>query len=179
MDALRRGARWIDRISALAGEIATYMVLFACLISAGNAAIRYGFSYSSNGWLEIQWYLFGGIVMLGTSQTLKMNEHVRVDLFYSSRSDRGRMWIDVLGLVLFFFPVMIFLTWLSIPFFTQSWRSGEMSNNAGGLIIWPAKLLLPIGFGLLTLQGLSELIKRILVLQGEMKLEVKYEKPVQ
>ena len=179
MEPLRIVARTVDRISTIAGELATYTVLASCLISAGNAAVRYAFSYSSNGWLEIQWYLFGAMVMLGASQTLKMNEHVRVDLFYSSRSDRGQVWIDIIGIVLFFFPVMIFLTWLSVPFFPQSWRSGEMSNNAGGLIIWPAKILLPIGFGLLTIQGVSELIKRILVLRGEMAIETKYEKPVQ
>ena len=179
MEAFRLFSRSVDRLSGWAGAVASVLVLAACLVSAGNASIRYAFSYSSNGWLEIQWYMFGGLVFLGAAHTLRMNEHVRVDLLFSSLSERGQTWIDVIGFTLFFLPVTAYLTWMSFPFFYQSFRSGEVSNSAGGLILWPAKMLVPFGFGLLFLQGLSELIKRILVLQGEMQLEVKYEKPLQ
>lgn len=176
---LKHLSRAVDRLSAGAAWIATWLVLFACVVSAGNAFIRYLFSYSSNAFLEIQWYMFGGLVLLGAAHTLRMNEHVRVDIFYSAISEEKQVWVDIVGFTLFFLPVMIFLTWLSLPLFTQSFRSGEVSNSAGGLILWPAKLLIPLGFALLTLQGVSELIKRILIVQGRMQLEVKYEKPIQ
>lgn len=179
MEALRLFSRSVDRLSGWAGAIASVLVLAACLVSAGNASIRYLFSYSSNGWLEIQWYMFGALVFLGAANTLRMNEHVRVDLVYSSLSVRNQTWIDVIGFVFFFLPVTMYLTRLSFPFFYQSLRSGEVSNSAGGLILWPAKMLIPLGFALLTLQGLSELVKRILVLQGRAELEVRYEKPLQ
>jgi TRAP-type mannitol/chloroaromatic compound transport system permease small subunit len=179
MKALLAVSRAVDRLSAGAGRIADWLVLFACLISAGNAGMRYVFSYSSNGFLEIQWYLFGALVFLGASHTLRMNEHVRVDLVYSSVSDRARLWIDALGFVLFFLPVTIYLTWLAVPFARQSVISQEYSSNAGGLILWPIKLMVPIGFALLTLQGLSELIKRIAALHGDMTLDTHYEKPFQ
>jgi TRAP-type mannitol/chloroaromatic compound transport system permease small subunit len=172
-------SRGVDRLSGYAGAISAYLVLFACVISAANAGVRYLFSWSSNGLLEIQWYLFGALVFLGASHTLRMNEHVRVDLVYSAVSERAKLWIDIVGLIVFFLPVTLYLTSLSIPFFVQSWRIGEVSNNAGGLVVWPAKLILPVGFALLTLQGVSELIKRILALQGLIKIEVKYEKPIQ
>lgn len=172
-------SRGVDRLSGFAGAIAAYLVLAACMISAANALVRYLFSYSSNGFLEIQWYLFGALVFLGASHTLRMNEHVRVDLIYSAVSERTKLWIDIVGLVLFFLPVTIYLTYLSVPFFAQSWRINEVSNNAGGLVVWPAKLILPVGFVLLTLQGVSELIKRILALQGLIEIDIKYEKPVQ
>lgn len=171
--------RAIDRVSDVAGYIAKWLVLFACLVSAGNAIIRYLFSYSSNGWLEIQWYMFGGIVLLGAAQTLRLNEHVRIDLLYSNVSDRTRLWIDVFGFVVFLLPVMAYLVYLTWPFFLNSFRSGEMSMNAGGLILWPAKALLPIGFTLLFLQGLAELAKRIAALMGEIKIDTHYEAPLQ
>ncbi|HEX8662575.1 MAG TPA: TRAP transporter small permease subunit [Beijerinckiaceae bacterium] len=179
MKALLAFSRAVDRLSGAAGYVADWLVLFACLVSAGNAAIRYLFSYSSNGWLEIQWYMFGALVFLGASHTLRMNEHVRVDLVYSSVSDRARLWIDTIGFVVFFLPVTIYLTWLSIPFFKTSLLSGEYSSNAGGLILWPIKLVIPLGLALLTLQGFSELIKRIAALEGEVKLDTHYEKPLQ
>ncbi|MDB5590247.1 MAG: transporter small permease subunit [Enterovirga sp.] len=172
-------SRAVDRLNAGAAWIATWLVLFACVVSAGNAIVRYLFSYSSNAFLEIQWYSFGALVFLGAAYTLRMNEHVRVDLVYSSLSEEKQVWVDIVGLVLFFLPVTAYLTWISIPLFTVSFRSGEVSSSAGGLTIWPAKLLIPLGFALLLLQGLSELIKRILTLQGRMQLDVKYEKPVQ
>jgi len=141
--------------------------------------VRYLFNYSSNGLLEVQWYLFAATVMLGTSYTLKMNGHVRVDLVYSAVSDRGRLYIDIIGLVFFLLPVIGYLCYLTTPFFLNSFRSGEMSMNAGGLVLWPAKLMLPLGFALLWLQGLSELIKRIAALQGLVSVDTHYEKPLQ
>jgi TRAP-type mannitol/chloroaromatic compound transport system permease small subunit len=174
-----RIARAIDRISDVAGYFAKWLVLLACLVSAGNAIIRYLFSYSSNGWLEIQWYMFGGIVLLGAAQTLRLNEHVRVDLLYSSVSDKTRLWIDVVGFTFFLLPVMVFLLYLTWPFFLNSFKSSEVSMNAGGLILWPAKALLPAGFALLFLQGLSELVKRIAALSGTLKIDTHYEAPLQ
>lgn len=171
--------RVIDGISDLAGYVAKWLVLLACLVSAGNAIVRYLISYSSNGLLEIQWYMFGGIVLLGAAQTLRLNEHVRVDLLYSNVSDRTRLWIDILGFTAFLLPVMAYLTYLTWPFFFNSFRSGEVSMNAGGLILWPAKGLLPLGFALLFLQGLAELAKRIAALAGAIRLDTHYEAPLQ
>ncbi len=159
-------SRLVDAISAAFGRIADWMVLASCAISAGNAAVRYGFSMSSNAWLEVQWYLFAGVVMLGASYTLERNEHVRVDLVYGSVGPRVRLWIDVFGLVFFLLPAMALLAWMTWPFFWDSWVRGEGSPNAGGLIRWPVKLVLPLGFLLVTLQGLSELVKRIAALAG-------------
>ena len=172
-------SRLIDAVSKTAGRIAEWFVLGACLISAGNAGVRYVFGYSSNGLLEVQWYLFGALVFLGAAHTLRVNEHVRVDLVYASVSDRARLWIDAVGFAVFLIPVGLYLTYLCIPFFAGSYRAGEMSNNAGGLILWPIKLVLPLGFALLTLQGVSELIKRLAALHGDLTLDTRYEKPLQ
>ena len=172
-------SRAIDRLSRGAGIVADWLVLAACLVSAANATIRYLFSYSSNSWLEIQWYLFGAVVFLGASYTLKENGHVRVDLVYSSVSDRARLWIDAVGFVVFLIPTCLYLAYLCTPFFVRSFQIGEMSNNAGGLILWPIKLALPLGFVLLALQGVSELIKRIAALQGQVTLDTHYEQPLQ
>ncbi|GGC91239.1 TRAP transporter small permease subunit [Chelatococcus reniformis] len=179
MQGLLRLSRGIDFVSKQVGGLANWMVLITVLVSAGNATIRYLFNSSSNSWLEIQWYLFGALVLLGASYTLQRNEHVRVDLIYSSVSDQGRLWIDAVGFTLFLLPVTIFLTWLTWPFFLASFRSGEYGLNAGGLIQWPIKLMLPLGFGLLTLQGLSELIKRVAALTGSVAIDTHYEKPLQ
>jgi TRAP-type mannitol/chloroaromatic compound transport system permease small subunit len=172
-------SRGIDRVSRTAGLVAEWLVLAACLISAGNATVRYLFSYSSNGLLEIQWYLFGALVFLGASYTLRENGHVRVDLVYSWVSERTRLLIDVVGFAVFLIPVCLYMTYLCTPFFVRSFQIGEMSNNAGGLILWPIKLMLPLGFAMLTLQGLSELIKRIAALHGEVALDTRYEQPLQ
>lgn len=174
--ALSRG---IDGVSRTAGLVAEWLVLAASLISAGNATIRYLFRYSSNGWLEIQWYMFGALVFLGASHTLRENGHVRVDLVYSWVSDRTRLWIDAVGFAVFLIPVCLCLTYLCTPFFVRSFQIGEVSNNAGGLILWPIKLALPLGFALLTLQGVSELIKRIAALHGDVTLDTRYEQPLQ
>jgi TRAP-type mannitol/chloroaromatic compound transport system permease small subunit len=179
MQALLSLSSVIDAISKKLGQVADYLVLFCALISAGNAIIRYIFSYSSNGWLEIQWYMFAGMVLLGASYTLKMNEHVRVDLVYGAVSDRTRLWIDIIGIIFFLLPVCLYFTFACWPFFVSSYIGGEMSPNASGLIRWPVKLLLVIGFGFLFVQGISELIKRIAALIGVVKIDTHYEKPLQ
>lgn len=179
MKALLFVSQCIDRLSAGFAVIADYLVLIAVLISAGNALLRYTFNMSSNGLLEIQWYMFAAIVLLGAAYTLRMNEHVRVDLVYSMLSTRGRLLVDIFGFLVLFLPVIGYLVWLTFPFFWRSFVTGEASMNAGGLILWPAKLTLPLGFGLLFLQGLSELIKRVAALSGLITLETKYEKPLQ
>ncbi len=179
MDALLRFSRLIDRINEKFGLIANWLVLAACVISAGNALMRYGFSMSSNAWLEIQWYLFGGMVMLGASHTLKMNEHVRVDVFYSRYSERTRLWLDLVGGILFLLPMAVIIGWLSWPLFINSYLIGETSGNAGGLLRWPVKILIPLGFLLLALQGVSEIIKRAAALTGRLRLDAQYERPLQ
>lgn len=172
-------SRAIDSINARVGALCDWLVLIAVLISAGNAAARYAFGLSSNAFLEIQWQLFAAIVLLGASVTLKQNEHVRVDILYSWVSPRTRLWIDLLGIILFMLPVVVLLTWLSVPFFLQSWRQGEFSSNPGGLPFWPVKLILPAGFFLLLLQALSELVKRIAAVRGEFTVDTAYERPLQ
>jgi len=179
MKGLLRISSAVDFVSARFGELANWFVLAAVLISAVNATVRYVFSYSSNAFLEIQWYLFGAVVLLGAAHTLCKNEHVRVDLVYSSVSHRGRLWIDVFGLSFFLIPVGCYLTKLSVPFFLASFENGEISNNAGGLILWPVKLMLPLGFVLITAQGISELIKRISALAGLSDAAIDYERPLQ
>jgi TRAP-type mannitol/chloroaromatic compound transport system permease small subunit len=172
-------SRYIDWLSEKFGAVATWLVLLACLISAGNAFSRYLFNESSNGWLEVQWYMFAAIVLLGGPYTLKMNEHVRVDLIFSAVSERSRIWIDIVGTLLFLFPfcaILIYFTW---PWFVESWRIHEYSPNAGGLIRWPVKLILPLGFVLMILQGISEIIKRVAALEHLIDVEFKYEKPLQ
>jgi TRAP-type mannitol/chloroaromatic compound transport system permease small subunit len=174
--ALSRG---IDRLNDRFGQVATWLVLIATLISAGNATSRYLFSASSNAWLEIQWYLFAGMVLLGAPYVLKINEHVRVDLLYSMMPERVKIWIDLLGGVLFLLPICIIMIYFTWPWFVESWRIGEGSMNAGGLIRWPVKLVLPVGFLLMALQGLSEIIKRIQALIEHGHLQYEYEKPLQ
>jgi TRAP-type mannitol/chloroaromatic compound transport system permease small subunit len=172
-------SRVIDAINEKFGVIANWLVLLACLISAGNAASRYLFSASSNGWLEIQWYMFAGMVLLGAPYTLKMNEHVRVDLIYGMVSERTRIWIDIIGGLLFLLPICVILTYFTWPWFVEAWQLGEVSSNAGGLVRWPVKLMLPIGFALMMLQGVSEIIKRVAALEHVIDIEFKYEKPLQ
>lgn len=179
MSKLLKFALGIDRISAQFGHIAALAVLAAALISAGNAFIRYGFDISSNGWLEIQWYLFAATVMLGAPLVLKLNEHVRVDIFYGKLKGNGPVYVDLFGLVLFLLPVMATLVWLSFPLFLKMYLTHEMSSNAGGLVRWPAMLMLPLGFAWMLLQGLSEIIKRVAYLQGKYEMDTHYEKPVQ
>jgi TRAP-type mannitol/chloroaromatic compound transport system permease small subunit len=179
MKALLALSRAIDALNERLSVIADWLVLLSCLISAGNAFSRYAFSISSNAWLEIQWYMFGALVLLGASYTLKRNEHVRVDIVYSNVSTRRQIGIDIFGSILFLLPATIILCYLSWPIFYNSWIQGEVSANAGGLLRWPIKIFLPIGFALLSLQGLSELIKRIAMLTGHMKADLHYERPLQ
>ena len=179
MEILLKLSRAIDFVNDRFGEIANWLVLFACLISAGNAASRYLFSASSNAWLEVQWYMFAGMVLLGGPYTLKLNEHVRVDLLYSAVSERTRIWIDIIGDLLFLLPICAILVYFTWPWFLDSWRIDETSSNAGGLIRWPVKLILPVGFALMALQGFSELIKRIEALIHHHRLQFEYEKPLQ
>jgi len=176
---LLKFALGVDSISEQFGHVAAFGVLAAALISAGNAFIRYGFDISSNGWLEIQWYLFAATVMLGAPLVLKLNEHVRVDLLYGKLKGNGPVYVDLFGLVVFLLPVMGMLAWLSFPLFVKMLVTGEMSSNAGGLIRWPAMLLLPLGFAWIFLQGVSEIIKRVSYLQGKFEMDTHYEKPVQ
>lgn len=182
MEPLLAFSRVVDRVGLVFGKAAEWMVGLACVISAGNAVVRYGLSMSSNAWLEVQWYLFAGTVMFGAAYTLRRNEHVRVDLLYGNMSERTRLWVDVLGIIFFLMPAMLLLTWMTWPFFWESWVRGETSSNAGGLLRWPVKLVLPVGFAMLCLQGLSELIKRIALLRGEkpdVEIVVAYERPTQ
>ena len=172
-------SRGIDWGNTKLGVIANWLVLLACLVSAANATLRYLFHIGSSGWLEIQWYMFAGMVFLGAPYTLLLNEHVRVDLLYSIASPRARLWIDVFGILFFLLPICSILIYFTWPWFVQSWRIHEMSPNAGGLVRWPVKLLLPIGFGLMILQSLSEIIKRAAALMGVIDEEFAYEKPLQ
>jgi len=179
MQALLALSRVIDAVNEKLGWIADWLVLLSCLISAGNAFSRYAFSISSNAWLEIQWYMFGALVLLGASYTLKKNEHVRVDIVYTNLSTRKQILVDIFGGILFMLPATIILAYLSWPVFYNSWAINEVSTNAGGLVRWPIKIFLPIGFALLSLQGLSELIKRFAMLTGHMKADLHYERPLQ
>ena len=169
----------VDWISERLGWAAAVAVLLTALISAANAFVRYIFDYSSNGWLEIQWYLFAAIVMLGAPIVLRLNEHVRVDLIYARLKGYGPVYVDLFGLIVFQLPVMALLAYLSWPLLVKMFVMHEMSNNAGGLIRWPAMAMLPLGFGLMVLQGLSEIVKRIAFLQGKYEMDTHYERPLQ
>jgi TRAP-type mannitol/chloroaromatic compound transport system permease small subunit len=166
MGVLLAFSRGVDWMNEKFGRLADWCILLACAISAGNALSRYGFNVSSNAWLEVQWYLFAAVVMLGASYTLFRNEHVRVDIVYGLLGERGRLWMDVFGFIAFLLPAMALLTWMTWPFFVESFIRNEGSPAPGGLLRWPAKILLPLGFALIVLQGLSELIKRIALLRG-------------
>ena len=180
VNVLLKFSRGIDWFNSQLAVVANWLVLLAAVISAGNAASRYVFSESSNGWLEIQWYMFAGMVLLGAPYTLKMNEHVRVDLFYGMfASERTQIWIDIICGVLFLLPICVILVYFTWPWFVESWNINEASSNAGGLIRWPVKLLLPVGFTLMAFQGVSEIIKRVAALEHVIDAEFKYEKPLQ
>ena len=166
MDFLLRISRLIDAISERVGRLTTWLVLFMAVISAANATVRYSVNWSSNSLLEIQWYLFSAVFLLCSGYTLLKNEHVRIDVISGHLSAKARTWIDIVGFVAFFFPMIYLFLHTGWPFFMVAFNGGEMSANAGGLIRWPVKLLLPVGFFLLGLQGISELIKRIAFLMG-------------
>ena len=166
MSSLLSFSRFIDAINEKIGLAISWALLLAVLICSGNALVRYIFNTSSNAWLEIQWYLFGAIFLLASAYTLKRNEHVRIDVVVGRFSKRTQVWIDLFGFIFFLLPATLLILYFSIPFAYESIRNQEVSSNAGGLIIWPAKTLIPVGFFLLTLQGISELIKRIGFLMG-------------
>ena len=166
MNALLALSRAIDALSERIGRVIYWFVLVVVLISAANATIRKLFNYSSNAYLEIQWYLFSVIFLFGAGYVLLHNAHVRIDIVSGRLSARAQNWIDVFGLLLFLFPMAFTIMWLSWPLFMDSYTRNEVSTNAGGLIIWPARLMVPIGFFLLIMQGISELIKRIAFLRG-------------
>lgn len=192
----------IDELSRRVSFIAIYLVLFASLTAAFNAIFRYStdsllwlernygagglfrgvldlYRNNSNTLSEAQWYMFAGMVMLGAAWTLKVNEHVRVDLVYGWVSERTRTWIDLLGGIFFLLPMCILMIYVTWPWFWDSWITSEGSNNAGGLPRWPAKLMIPLGFGLVGLQGVSEIIKCVLALTSDYVREFAYEKPLQ
>lgn len=160
-------SRLIDTINEKIGNAVSWALLLSVLICTGNALVRYTFNASSNAWLEIQWYLFSAMFLLGTSYTLRRNEHVRIDVIAGRFSKRTQVWIDAIGFLVFLLPMSMIILYYAIPYALLSFQSQEMSSNAGGLIVWPAKALIPIGFLLLTLQGVSELIKRIGYLLGK------------
>lgn len=167
MNALLALSRGIDWLNQRIGRLTLWLVFASAVISALNAVVRKAFDYSSNAFLEIQWYLFAGVFLLGAGYTFLHNEHVRIDVISSRFSPRVRNWIDILGIVFFLFPFVFVTVWLSLPVVINAIASGEMSSNAGGLIRWPVYILIPIGFSLLGLQGVSELIKRIAYLRGQ------------
>jgi len=162
-------SRAIDRFNEIIGKSVGWLILLSILISATNAVIRKVFNTSSNSWLEAQWYLFGAAFLLAAAYTLKQNEHIRIDIVYGMWSRRTQHWIDLFGHVFFLMPFVILMISYFVPYFLLSWRTGEVSTNAGGLIIWPAKLLLLLGFILLGLQGISEIIKKIAIMRGDME----------
>ncbi len=171
MTGLLGFARIVDAINERIGKWVAWLVLAAVVVSAGNAIIRKVFSTSSNAWLELQWYLFGAVFMLGAAWTLRCNEHIRIDIVSSRFAKRSRDKLDVFGHIVFLLPFVLIHIWTSWPFFMTSFRSGEVSTNAGGLILWPAKGLVLLGFVLLFFQALSELIKRIAILRGDLEDE--------
>lgn len=201
MALVLRFTRVIDELSRLVGLVAIWLVLLSALVSAFNAIFRYSISgmiwlersygggvFGGLVWLYTQysnvlsesvWYMFGGMVMLGGAWTLKLNEHVRVDLFYGAISEKARTWIDLLGGLFFLMPLCILLIWFTWPWFVQAWTQNIMSNAAGGLPRWPVRLMLPLGFGVLLLQGIAEIIKCIAALTTDYVREFAYEKPLQ
>lgn len=174
--ALSRGIDWLNDRCA---TFAWWAAFLSCLISATNALVRYGFNYTSNAYTEMQWYLFAACVMLGAAQVLRVNEHVRVDVLYGSYSGKYQAITDLGGFLLFLLPSMTIMLYYAWPLFAKMYTSGEMSSQSGGLIRWPAMLLLPLGFGMMFLQGLSEIIKRVSYLAGKFEMDTHYEKPVQ
>jgi TRAP-type mannitol/chloroaromatic compound transport system permease small subunit len=159
-------SRAIDALTERVGRLVYWLILAVVLISAANATVRKAFNYSSNAYLEIQWYLFSVIFLFGAGYTFLRNEHVRIDIISGRLSARTQNWIDVIGIVFFLFPMSVIIMWLSWPLFVDSWVRHEVSTNAGGLIIWPARLMVPLGFALLIVQAVSELIKRVAFLTG-------------
>jgi TRAP-type mannitol/chloroaromatic compound transport system permease small subunit len=166
MHALLKISKAIDWVNTQVGKHVIWLILASTVISAINAVVRKAFNMSSNAFLEIQWYLFAASFLLASAYTLLNGEHVKIDVVSSHLSKRGQIWIDVIGFTFFLLPFCTAILWFSTPFFLKGFHSNEMSSNAGGLLRWPVYLMLPLGFGLLWLQGVSELIKRIAFLMG-------------
>lgn len=166
MRALLSLSRLIDAVNDGIGRLVYWLVLVAVIVSSGNAVIRYTFNNSSNAWLELQWYLFATVFLLCSGYTFLRNEHIRIDIVLGKFSKRVQAWVDIFGILVFMFPMTLLIMILSWPMFWDSYITHEMSSDAGGLIRWPSKLLVPAGFFLLTIQGVSELIKRIAFLAG-------------
>ncbi len=179
MQKLIDAALFIDRFNDRVASVAKWSIAAACAISAANAFVRYGFSFSSNAFLEIQWYLFAACVMFGTAQVLRVNEHVRVDILYNLYPTRGKVWVDIMGLSLFLMPMCLLIIWLIIPLVVNQFVTGETSSNAGGLIRWPVTATVPLGLSLLALQGVSEIIKRVAWLLHRYEMDMHYERPLQ
>lgn len=167
MNSFLAYARFMDNVSERVGRLASWLILGAVLVSTINALIRYAFNVGSNAFLELQWYLFAAVFLLGAAWTLKRNEHIRIDVVVGRFSARAHAWIDILGTIFFLLPLCLIVLYNGIPFAVDSLRTAEMSSNAGGLIIWPAKILIPLGFLLLMAQGIAELIKRAAFLSGQ------------
>ncbi|MCK9552126.1 TRAP transporter small permease subunit [Aquamicrobium lusatiense] len=168
MEGLLALSRAIDRVNEFIGKWVSWLILASILVSSVNAVVRKTFNMSSNAWLELQWYLFGAAFLLAAAYTLKQNEHIRIDIVYGLWSRRVQHWIDLIGHLFFLMPFCLLMVYYLVPYTLRSVRSGEMSTNASGLIIWPAKALLLAGFVLLTFQGISEIIKKIAVMRGRM-----------
>ena len=166
MHALLKFSRAVDWLNTQVGKYSIWLILAATVVSGVNAVIRKLFNISSNAYLEVQWYFFAASFLLAAGYTLLNNEHVRIDVVSSHLSKRGQMWVDIIGFTFFLTPICVAILWYGIPFFLQGFESGEMSQNAGGLIRWPVYAMIPLGFTLLMLQGWSELIKRFAFLQG-------------
>ena len=166
MNAFLSISHAIDALNERVGRTVLWLVLIMALVSAANALARYLFNQSSNAWLELQWYLFAAVFLLCAGYTLLNDEHIRIDVVSSRLSRRARVWIDIFGTLFFLLPMALFIMWLSWPVFMNAWASQEMSGNAGGLVRWPVRMLVPLGFFLLSLQGVSELIKRVAFLRG-------------
>ena len=166
MNGLLKLTRAIDALNLKVGKGLFWLVFAAVVISAANALVRKTFSMSSNAFLEVQWYLFAAVFLLGAGHVMLLNEHVRIDVVSQSLSRRTQIWIDILGLLIFVIPLSVYIMWLTVPMTLTAYQSGEMSTNAGGLIRWPSYLMIPLGFLLLGLQAVSEIIKRIAFLRG-------------
>ncbi len=166
MQALLALSRGIDRVTEFIGKSVTWLIFIAIIVSAGNAISRKLFNLSSNAWLELQWYLFGAAFLLASAYTLRQNEHIRIDIVYGVFSKRTRQRIDLFGHVFFLMPFVLLMTWLLVPYVWRAFENGDISTNAGGLIIWPARAFLLGGFALLALQGVSEIIKKVAIMRG-------------
>lgn len=168
MGGLLKLSRAIDAVTEAIGKSVAWLILLAILVSAINATVRKIFNTSSNAWLELQWYLYGAAFLLASANTLRHNEHIRIDILYGALSRRVQHWIDLLGHIFFLMPFVLLMDFYLVPYVTKSVENGEMSASAGGLILWPAKALILGGFLLLTLQGISEIIKKVAVMRGDM-----------